>query len=331
MTVDIGPGRPLVFNHIPKTAGTALTVALGRAVDPQHPFMATERNLLGGREVQALSPAARSIVVSGPEEIPAGSDFVCGHISPATTRARFPHATEMTILREPKARLVSHWLFSRTYQDFMLRGWGAWADDVKAARVPLSEFLANPRIAYYTDNAITRFLITPHDLTPFDRFIDEADDDAVLEAAFASLDRFHFLGVLEDPDLATSLSTWLGHDVRIERANETQPLPPTRRCDVGAECAGAAELLAARTRLDARLWDRLATPTSLVTDDSPAEERDRIFAAAIARHERLAELEVPGVLTRTMVSSMLRLRARASSAKHYIRSKTNPEVYAGNG
>jgi hypothetical protein len=320
-----------VFNHIPKTAGVAITVALEEAVEPKHPFIGIDRFILGSNSVQALSAVARRGLLTAPEEIPADTDLVYGHISPATTRARFPQATEMTILREPRARLLSHWLFFRTYQDFMLRGWGTWADDVKAARVPLRAFLGNARIAYYTDNLITRFLVAPHDLVPVDDFIDEADDEAILQSAFGSLDRFAFVDVLEDPDLAGSLSKWFGREVRIGRANETQPMPPSRRCDVVAEAKGATDLLEARTRLDAKLWDRVALQAYLAADAAPASERQRIFGAAVARHEQLADQKGPGVLTRAAASSLLRLRFRASAVKHYIKAKRNAGVYGSTG
>jgi hypothetical protein len=324
MVVDVSTARPLVFNHIPKTAGVAVTIALETAVDPTAPFTGFDRFLLGNN-MDRLSAVARRGLLATPADLPE-ADLVYGHISPVTTRERFAARTELTILREPKSRLVSHWLFFRTFPDYALRGWGNWADDVKASRVPLPEFLQNPRLAYYTDNLITRFLIGSHDRTPVGAFIRPEDDEEVLAAAVRSLEAFDFVDVLENPGLARGLSRCLERPVAIGRANETQQMPPTRRCDIAAETAAAADLLEQRTRLDAALWDRVAARTYLAPD-SVAAARQEIFAAARERYTRQAAAKGPGLAKRTTVSAYLRLRTRAGSVKHYLRSKSATGVY----
>src|SRR3954453_12018047 len=98
-----GPGHPLVFGHIPKTAGTSLTAALQRALMPEAFVRSVDFALIGGDDdVSTVSPAVRATLVLSPQELPTNVTLVAGHLSPATTMARYPHADHITILRAPQ-------------------------------------------------------------------------------------------------------------------------------------------------------------------------------------------------------------------------------------
>jgi hypothetical protein len=283
----IAPGRPLILNHIPKTAGTSLTEGLVNAVQPTAPFHGIDRSALGPFEdVDKLSRWVRKRIIMTPEDIPADADAVFGHIGPATTTARFAVANRITVLREPRSRLVSHWLFSRAYTNFQLRFFGAWGDYVKTARRPLAEYLANERVAFYTDNLITRFLVWPHPLTPVGAFIDHRHDRELAELAVAGFDAFDFIGVIEDPNMKADLAAWLGRELVLPSSNASPALPKTLRCDVPAEADASADLIEERSRIDALVWDALAERVGFVEPGGGEAERDRIYDVTMDRHRR---------------------------------------------
>ncbi|HZU80583.1 MAG TPA: hypothetical protein VE991_11755 [Acidimicrobiales bacterium] len=304
-------GKPLVFNHIPKTAGTALIAALIEALKPVAPFHGYSRSALGAfATYDKLSPAARRGLVVTPADIPEGADAVFGHIPPSPTRARFESLNQLTVLREPRTRLVSHWLFSRAHTDSMLRGWSGWGDYVRRARLPLAAYLADADVAFISDNLITRFLVWPDERAPMDGFIDPRFDDELFEAAVASLKRFDFVAVTEDGTFTEQLSAWLGRELRLLRVNESPPMPRGLQCDVAAECDAAASLIEERSRIDARLWDELARRTYLAhRPGETATERDRAFDDAVRRYETIP---VAGRLA----APLSRARSVAAAARH---------------
>lgn len=281
----IAPGRPLVLNHIPKTAGTSLTEGLINAVQPTAPFHGIDRAALGPFEdVDQLSRRVRRRIIMTPDDIPADADAVFGHIGTATTMTRFPVANRLTVLREPRSRLLSHWLFCRAHTNFQLRSFGAWGEYVKVARQPLRDFLANREVAFYTDNLMTRFLAWPHPLTPVDAFIDSRHDQELAALAIAEFDAFDFISVIEDPKMKGDLATWLGRELVLPNSNSSPALPKRLRCDVAADAETSADLIEERSRIDALVWDALAERVGFVEAGRGEAERDRIYEVTIARH-----------------------------------------------
>lgn len=294
--VDVAVGRPLVFNHIPKTAGTSIIQGLLAALRPAAPFIGYDRSVFGAFEsFEQLSRRVRRGLVLQPEDIPAEADAVFGHLSPATTRARFPGASSFTLLREPRTRCISHWLFARAHTTFMFRGLGDWAEYVALARTPLAQYLEEPRVAFYTDNAITRHLLWPHPLIRPDGFIDPRDDEELLERAAESLAlEFGFVGLVEDPGMHAALSAWIGRDIPLIKANESPRVRHGLEADIAAECDKAADLLAVRSRLDEQLWDRVASPGPV----NAAEQRELAFRQAIVRYAQLQPVDLRSRLER---------------------------------
>lgn len=277
-----GSGNPLVFTHLPKTAGTSLREGLVAALRPEAVFTGVDRSTFGSftdfASMRAVDPAQ---VVHEPTDIPADVAFVSGHIAPSTTRARFPGADHLTVLRAARTRLLSTWLFSRAHTDLMLRRWGSYADWIRAARGSLSSYVDNPLIAPHTDNAMTRQLLWPHPALPDQGFIDPADDDALVEQALSVLDGFAHVGVVEDPAMLARIGGWLGVEVPRMRLNEARSLPAAARADVHAEADAAAELMWQRSRIDHRVWS--AVVSRVLPDADPAAWEEQALVQALDR------------------------------------------------
>lgn len=274
-----GPGNPLVFSHIPKTAGTSLTAALQIALDPEVFAHGMDRSLAGEYdEFDAFNQTARDMMYLSPEEIPADATLVAGHIGPATTMARFPGADHITILRNPASRLLSQWMHSRSLTEFDIRHWGPGAEAFRVGWQPLKDYLRHPLVATNTDNTITRFLAWPHDRLPAGGFIDPTDDEAIAAAAITRIDAMAHADVVENPEFITALGAWLGFELPQTRLNERAYIPKRMRPDFAAELdAETRELIDLRTRLDVRVWKHVAVRVL------PESELDDILATSFER------------------------------------------------
>ena len=278
------PQSPLVFTHIPKTAGTSLREAVVASLRPDVVFNGFGRAMLGSfSDIDSLHPSVRRQIALDPTELPADAQFVTGHIEPSITRGRWPEAAHFTVLREARVRLISAWLFARAHSDFNLRHWGSLAGWMRAARSNLLDYIDNPNVAAHVDNVSVRLLLWPHELIPSDAFIDPDHDDELFEEAVAMLDTFEYVRVVEDPDYVPGLGEWLGRPLTMPRLQQVSGLPQPDSPDLAAEVSGSgADRLRWRTRLDERLWSHVAARA--FASDQLDEVRERAYQQAVERY-----------------------------------------------
>ncbi len=288
-----GPGPRLVLTHIPKSAGTALRYSLITATQAQSVVAGFDRSLFGGfRNFDAFEPQVRAIVALAPEELPATPDIVCGHYALSTTRARYPGAPHITVLREARARLLSHWTYWRCASPGHAPGWGGWERYVAKATGTLVDFLSDPLLAGPVDNVGLRMLLWPHPLIRDEAFIAESDDAELLALAIKALDDFDCVDYIENPRFESRLAQWIGGDFRLQRANETMPVPVELCAPLERMLTPEAmTALAQRSRLDDALWRYVVGQH--MKPAAVEALREAAFAAAIARHTRL--MEGPGL------------------------------------
>ena len=280
---EYGPGHPLVFSHIPKTAGTSLRAALGAALEPDVYVQGLDSCLFGGYDdIADLSPAARATLYLSPDELPAAATLVAGHIGPWTTMTRYPGADHITVLRTPQVRVLSQWLHSRAVNEFRVRHWGKAAEAFRVGWGPLRDYLQHPMIAPNVDNTTARFLAWPHPLLEKTSFIEERDDEEIFSAAMARLDQFGHVNLAENPAFMADLSAWLGTELPDTRLNERQSVPARMRPDLNAEVDSARDLLDFRHRIDTRIWAHVAERVLPQTDATQA--MDAAIVKATARY-----------------------------------------------
>ncbi|WP_235737230.1 hypothetical protein [Nocardioides alcanivorans] len=299
---EFGPGRPLVFSHIPKTAGTSLRAALTEALGPQQVVDALDLSLVGGYDnVDGTGEQVQAMFHLTPDTLPADADLVLGHLAPGTTLARYPEGRFLTLLRDPRLRLLSQWIHSRSLSDFDLRHYRREGTAFRIARLPLLDYLDHANVAPNVDNTITRFLTWPHPLLRQDAFIDPEHDAELLAAARATIDRFDHIGLVEDPTAMTRLAQWLGVELPVVRENERTSVPKRRRTDLERELdAATLARLDHRTRLDRQLWWYVAERLL----DDPQRVWDEGWARAIARYEKAMAQPVTGRPVRRAVASV---------------------------
>ncbi|WP_310962188.1 hypothetical protein [Nocardioides terrisoli] len=297
-----------MFIHLPKTAGTSLVSGLVEALDPAAAFIGVDRSGFGSfRDFATMHAIPTARVILAPDQLPAAADLVAGHFSPSTTRARYPTSPHFTVLRSPRARLLSTWLFSRAHTELTLRHWGPYGDWIRRARSRLAEYLADPSVAAHTDNAMTRMLLWPHALIPDADFIDPAHDNELVEAILGALEGFDYVGLVEDPEMLANLSTWLGTTIPSRRLNEARGMPRRLRPDVDAEVDEAGSLLWARSRVDQRVWEAVAGRVLPATSDLRDLEA-QVFDRAVARQRQA--VASPVAVSRRALDAAYTVRAR---------------------
>ena len=219
---------PLVFMHIPKTGGVALSKALLGSLQPLRALdMVFDRVLFGDFVAfDSIHPDIRRTIYLDSNDLPSDADFVSGHISFSTLLKKYPNSNYVTFLREPVSRILSFWVYWRSHTDDQLRQWGRWAERVRLATNSLADFLSRKKIAFQTDNLYVRMLVRPHSLIQDNKFIDQRNDRALLSEAIARLKQFSYVDLIENPTLQTDLQAWLGQPFACSRENETLPIRP---------------------------------------------------------------------------------------------------------
>ena len=208
------------FVHVPKSAGSSIKNAVARSCDPATVAPSElERVLFGDFDGFDRMPehTRATIAVDGAHAL-AGYDIAMGHFGCSSFAPHFAPDETMTVLREPRSRLLSHYTFWRGWPEHRHADWHPYAASLVAAAATWEEFVTEPALASQTDNLVARMLLAPHPLLPGDGFIDLDDHDRVAEDALAMLERLGFVDVVErGPDLWAGLSSWLDADVRAER------------------------------------------------------------------------------------------------------------------
>jgi hypothetical protein len=279
--------RPLAFMHVMKTSGKALGAGLREVLPSTACIEGFDLGFFGAfRSFETMSPEMRQIIY---EALPPanGADFVTGHIAYSTLIQGRPAARFMTVLREPRSRILSQWMFLRWFaDDDVVRHLGAFGRVVRLARQPLVEFLNRPEAACYTDNIPVRMLLRPHPLIPDDGFIDSASDARLASEAVARLKAFDFVDVVENRRLEDNVRAFLARPFVYQRVNETPTLPSELQVPLEEELTGEALLRVEHlSRLDRVLW-RAVTAERIAGAD-PAALSDDTFRRTVTRYAAL--------------------------------------------
>ena len=277
--------RPLAFMQVPKASGSALTVGLCDVLPSTARIHGWDHAFFGTfREFETMSPGVRQDIY---QSLPPanGPDFVYGQFAYSTLVQGRPAARVMTVLREPRTRLLSLWLYWRSFSDADHAAAGAWGRVQRLTRRPLAEFLNQSEAACQTDNVYVRRLLWPHPLIPDNGFIDSASDECLVGEAIARLKAIDFTDVVENPQLEHNVRAFVVRPFVYRRVNETDV-----RADLGVhleeELSGETLLLVEhRSRLDREIWRAVASERIAGADLTALG--DDTFRRAITRYAAL--------------------------------------------
>lgn len=277
--------RPLAFMQVPKASGSALTVGLCEVLPATARVHGWDHAFFGTfREFETMAPGVRQDIY---QFLPPanGADFVYGQFAYSTLVQGRPAARLMTVLREPRTRLLSLWLYWRSFSDEDHAAAGAWGRIQRLTRRPLAEFLDQPEAACQSDNVYVRRLLWPHALIPDNGFIDSASDERLVNEAIARLKRIDFADIVENPQLENNVRAFVVRPFVYRRVNETDVRP-----DLGVhleeELSGETLLMVEhRSRLDREIWRAVAAERIAGMDLTALS--DDTFRRAITRYVAL--------------------------------------------
>lgn len=226
------PTNILIFLHIPKTAGTTLTSILRREYGNKRTIDINRGNFqksvseLGG---STLEPRRKSMLIDARH-----STFGIHRSIPCPS-------TYITILRDPIARVVSHYYYVLEVKKSSVY------DSIVSRRMSLEEYVTSG-ITFETDNGQTRWLTDACDV-PFGQCTDR-----LLSQAIDNIDNhFSFVGLTECFDQSLirmhEIYGWRKHPVYVKRLkNKKKPLM-ARIPDK------TIEIIRKQNDLDCRLYD----------------------------------------------------------------------------
>jgi len=273
---------PKCFLHIPKSAGSSIHSALEAALSPGS--LAPQRVDLSifcdFEDFELMRPEARSQIAVNPPEVQSLARYraVSGHFSLATLLQIADASSICTVLREPRARLLSLYMYWRTPGNTEF--WAPYSTTEYAQR-PLWEFLSEPVLAPAIDNQVCRLLLYGDPRLPGSGFAAQSDVESIAADAIERLDALGFVGVLE-----LGSYVWQGlarlFDVKLEpsKLNVTEELGNPMSARPGEELltAEALDLIGQRSAADLLVYDHALTRAGL-----DARERRRLGDGAFAQ------------------------------------------------
>lgn len=184
--------------HVPKCAGMSIHAALEAALPPGSvcPRRMDSATFCDFDDFDLLQPLVRDLIAVDDDEISAMRRFpvVSGHFALPALLKITDAAYIGTILREPRARVLSLYMYWRIPKIF---------DHVapysveRYALQPPAVFLSEKHLAAATDNQVCRMLLRGDRRIPSNAFIAKDDVDGLARDAIGQLDRLGFVGILE--------------------------------------------------------------------------------------------------------------------------------------
>ncbi|MFZ1925848.1 MAG: hypothetical protein WAU42_06875 [Solirubrobacteraceae bacterium] len=279
------PG-PCCFMHIPKSGGVSIHTALEFALPSN--YLAPQRFdtsiFCDFNEFDSLCPETRAeiVVTENEKKLLAAYPAVSGHFSLPTLNQITDPSSIVTILREPRTRLISLYIYWRIPEIY--ERWNPYRVDMHALR-PLAEFLSEPRLAAVTDNQVCRMLLHGDSRVPSTSFIANSDIENVALDAIKRLSTIGFVGLLELGD-----SAWRGvarlFGVKIDpiETNVAGEGPSPIRARYGEKfiTANAFDLIEDRNAADLIVYEHALTLAGLDSDER-RRLKDRVFAQQLVK------------------------------------------------
>lgn len=217
--------RAVGFLHIPKTAGMSVRAALLEHY-PAHQVgnIRYDERLFGPfTEWHTFAPSLRAetLLPSDPTPPTDGQRLQLGHISLPGLQRLVPGDRILTVLREPRARLLSHHLYWAVRPVEQNEAFGTYQVQRFAQR-GLRAFLEADAAAHQHDNLQCRMLVHEPALIPADRPIPEARHAEVAALAIEAVTRLGLVSIVEDPAMWQQLSEFVGRPLQHVRTNVTE-------------------------------------------------------------------------------------------------------------
>lgn len=271
------------FLHVPKAAGTSVTIALRNAFADPRPFRCDMDPVLFGEftSFDEISADTRSRIYTGDGSDLAYVPVLAGHFAWRTITATIPPAQVMCVVREPRVRLLSHYFYWTTFTAAQREAYLPWTMLTRVANVSLEQFLSEPWLAPQSDEVLTRMLVYPNRQVPNEGFLRTINVLRRRRVEQRARSLFSGLGLVVPLEIGARLgsvvSAWCGRPVDIQHHNRTER---TATVDIDALLTPTVmRLLAERSRHDRRLWRWACTQHGLDPDRTEQSAFDDYVAS----------------------------------------------------
>jgi hypothetical protein len=305
--------------HIPKSGGSSIHTALEAALPPKSlaPQRFDTSPFCDFDDFHLLSPEARSRIVTNPEEVRSLGQYraVSGHFSLPTLLQVADAPSISTVLREPRTRLISLYMYWRTPE---LSGpMAPYAADAHAQR-PFWEFLSEPLLAPAIDNQICRMLLYGDSRLPKSVFAALPDIESIAADAISQLDTLGFVGILDSgQDLWEGLRRLFGAELRPVKLNLAGEYGDPRATKLGEKLLTqeALDLIERRNMADLLVYDHAL---ARIESDATTRrwQRDSAFAHQLVELGDRVGHSAARVSEQAGVVAALRTRAEERERSH---------------
>jgi len=274
------------FLHLPKAAGTSLGEALAVALPNRSP-MSFDRILFGDFDrFDEMMPQIKAQLCLGNGHELLGYDLVAGHFCLQTLAATLAPAQILTVVREPRVRLLSHYFYWRASSAQAHSLYLPWDGALRGSELSLEQFLSVPWLAYQTDNLLTRMLLCPNPHVVAQQFLADGSVVSRYRVRRRAMHLLQSLGCVAPLELGDGLvpviARWCGLQLRIDHLNRTPRAPVGQSAEWLTPVV--RELLQQRTDIDRHLWTWACTHHGL----DPVATSDAAFDAFVASMDRSA-------------------------------------------
>lgn len=312
-----GRTQPLCFMHVPKSAGTSVHTALDAAFPPgsvasplsEPPVYGDASVFSDMSTLERLPPEVRARLAIEDAQIAAlaGKRVVSGHFSLSTLLRVTPASRIATILREPRARLLSAYMHMRLAP--VPNMWGSYGLELlRDQELSFQDWLLAPSVAKLLDNALCRIVFPDDPRLTNGEFADPRHAESLAEEVLDQLDRLGYVGILEVDDVWDGMGKFFGTTLEPTRANVS---------GAGAVPDGALPIPPFDMKATLELMDQRSTADRLVYEELVARRcGDRGDARRTADAALATQLVNFGDMTGTSAAKLAERRSPEPVADH---------------
>lgn len=274
------------FLHIPKTAGNSIRAALRTVYDAADTAPYQFDHVLFGdfdRYDTFAEPIRRRTLTRDESPVMLDARLVAGHLAYQTITRFMDPSDVFTVVREPRARLLSHHLYWSARLPAMTAAYGDYQVE-RTAVDGLKRFLSQHAGAHQHDNLHVRLLCG--DALPADRPLSDAELADAAARAVANLSTLGALLFVESPSFWNDFGQFVGTDIAELRENDmgATPVPvPFSGPQLDDE---ALELLDERTAGDRQVYLAVLRHRLGIDLAEAGRMADRAFARQVERYAR---------------------------------------------
>lgn len=192
--------KKFAFMHVPKCAGSSLSEILQSCfkIEEVCPYR-LDKFLFGNfNPRKIINKEIRDLIILDDEiESVKKYKLLTGHFALDTILDYDPEII-ITILREPRSRILSHYFFWRSLplEVEVAISWLPYSVSIYAKTQSFEEFIENNKVADQIDNLLCR-QIADQKLIPKERYIREDEDECIIQNCLERINLFSYIGFTE--------------------------------------------------------------------------------------------------------------------------------------